>query len=211
MSDDEKQLISEQIAKRSFHVGRNPLDTAGMDTDDEEWMDQNPDYVDYVEECYQEMVDNEKGEDESMIPDNLRDEFMKVWIKSKNGPSGTLLKLINDIKEKFNVSYEYTCDGCIRFLKYGIEVHESHAETIQKYVIEAEAKLNTPPISKYYQKQYEKYMKPSVKDDIQDAFFEKVKSEPEKKRSISYGQDSFWRYDHGKETVKTHRYNLRGL
>ena len=32
-------------------------------------------------------------------------------------------------------------------------------------------------------------MKPSVKDDIQDAFFEKVKSEPE----------------------KTHRYNLRGL
>jgi len=56
-------------------------------------------------------------------------------------------------------------------------------------VIETEAKLNTPPISKYYQKQYEKYMKPLVKDDIQDAFFEKVKSEPE----------------------KTHRYNLRGL
>ena len=54
-------------------------------------------------------------------------------------------------------------------------------------------------------------MKPSVKDDIQDAFFEKVKSEPEKKRSINYGQDSFWRYDHGKETGKTHRYNLRGL
>ena len=78
-------------------------------------------------------------------------------------------------------------------------------------VIEAEAKLNTPTISKYYQKQYEKYMKPSVKDDIQDAFFEKVKSEPEKKRSINYGQDSFWRYDHGKETKKTHRYNLRGL
>ena len=188
MSDDEKQLIAEQIAKRSFDVGRNPLDTAGMDTDDEEWMDQNPDYVDYVEECYQEMVDNEK-EDESMSPYNLHDEFMKAWLKAKKGPSGTLLKLINDIKEKFNVSYEYTCDGCIRFLKYGIEVHESHAETIQKYVIEAEAKLNTPPISKYYQKQYEKYMKPSVKDDIQDAFFEKVKSEPE----------------------KTHRYNLRGL
>ena len=49
--------------------------------------------------------------------------------------------------------------------------------------------LDTAPISKYYQKQYEKYMKPLVKDDIQDAFFEKVKSEPE----------------------KTHRYNLRGL
>ena len=78
-------------------------------------------------------------------------------------------------------------------------------------VIEVEANLNTPPISKYYQKQYEKYMKPSVKDDIQDAFFDKVKSEPEKKRSINYGQDSFWRYDHGKETGKTHRYNLRGL
>ena len=183
MSDDEKQLIAE------------------------EWVDQNPDYV---EECYQEMVDNEKEEDESMIPVNLRDEFMKVWLKAKNGPSGTLLKLINDIKEKFNVSYEYTCDGCIRFLNYGIEVHESQAETIQKYVIEAES-VKHSPISKYYQKQYEKYMKPSVKDDIQDAFFEKVKSEPEKERSINYGQDSFWRYDHGKETKKTHRYNLRGL
>ena len=78
-------------------------------------------------------------------------------------------------------------------------------------VIETETKLNTPPISKYYQKQYEKYMKPLVKDDIQDAFFEKVKSEPEKERSINYGQDSFWRYEHGKETKKTHRYNLRGL
>jgi len=80
------------------------------------------------------------------------------------------------------------------------------AEQIAKRSFEAEA-----PISKYYQKQYEKYMKPSVKDDIQDAFFEKVKSEPEKERSINYGQDSFWRYDHGKETKKTHRYNLRGL
>ena len=58
MSDDEKQLVAERIAKRAFDVGRNPLDTAGMDTDDEEWMGENPDYGDYVEQVYQDLVDS---------------------------------------------------------------------------------------------------------------------------------------------------------
>ncbi len=58
MSDDDKQVVAERIAKRAFDLGRNPLDTAGMDTDDEEWMGENPDYEDYVEQVYQELVDS---------------------------------------------------------------------------------------------------------------------------------------------------------
>ena len=38
----------------------------------------------------------------------------------------------------------------------------------------------SPPVSKYYQKQYEKYVKPSEGDNIQEAFFEKVVEEPKK-------------------------------
>lgn len=45
--------------------------------------------------------------------------------------------------------------------------------------------LKTQPISKYYQKQYEKYMKPSSKADIQDAFFEEVKEKPKKKHTYN--------------------------
>ena len=53
-------LLPKRIAKRAFDVGRNPLDTAGMDTDDEEWMGENPDYGDYVEQVYQDLVDSKR-------------------------------------------------------------------------------------------------------------------------------------------------------
>ena len=46
-------------------------------------------------------------------------------------------------------------------------------------------KSKKPPVSKYYQKQYEKYMKPSDKGDIQEAFFEKVVEKPTKKHSYN--------------------------
>lgn len=52
---DEKQLRAEEISESAFEVGRNPLDTAGMDTDDEIWVDENPDYTDYIEQVYQEL------------------------------------------------------------------------------------------------------------------------------------------------------------
>jgi hypothetical protein len=52
----DKQSRAEQIAQSGFDVGRNPLDTAGMDTDDEIWVDENPDYSDYIEQVYKELV-----------------------------------------------------------------------------------------------------------------------------------------------------------
>jgi len=48
----DKMRRSEQIAKDSFEVGRNPLDTAGLDTDDEEWLHENPDCEDYIMEVW---------------------------------------------------------------------------------------------------------------------------------------------------------------
>ena len=45
------------------------------------------------------------------------------------------------------------------------------------------------PVSKYHQKQYEKFMKTTDKDDLKEAFVEKVEPEPE----------------------KVPRYNLRGI
>ena len=48
----DKMRRSEQIAKDSFEVGRNPLDTAGLDTDDEVWLHENPDCEDYIMEVW---------------------------------------------------------------------------------------------------------------------------------------------------------------
>ena len=57
---EEHQQRAEHIAQSGFDVGRNPLDTAGMDTDDEIWVDENPDYADYIEQVYKELVANKK-------------------------------------------------------------------------------------------------------------------------------------------------------
>ena len=59
---EEKQLRAEQIAENAYIVGRNPLDTAGMDTDDEIWVDEHPDYADYIEQHYKELK-NQGNED----------------------------------------------------------------------------------------------------------------------------------------------------
>jgi hypothetical protein len=53
---EDKQLRAEKIAMSSFEVGRNPLDSAGMDTDDEIWVENNPEYVDYIELVHKELV-----------------------------------------------------------------------------------------------------------------------------------------------------------
>jgi hypothetical protein len=58
----------------------------------------------------------------------------------------------------------------------------------KKSVMPAE-KSKSPPVSKYHQKQYEKFLKTTDKDDLKEAFFEKKPEEPE----------------------KVPRYNLRGM
>ena len=50
-------------------------------------------------------------------------------------------------------------------------------------------KPKSPPVSEYYRKQYEKFMKTTEEGDLKEAFVEKVEPEPE----------------------KVPRYNLRGI
>ena len=59
---------------------------------------------------------------------------------------------------------------------------------VKQYVIDTAEKSKSPPVSKYHQKQYEKFMKTTEKDDLKEAV-EKPEPEPE----------------------KVPRYNLRGL
>ena len=53
--DPDDMSRAELIAKRGFENNRNPLDTAGMDTDDEEWIRGNPQYEDYIMDHYNEL------------------------------------------------------------------------------------------------------------------------------------------------------------
>lgn len=51
---------AESLAKDAFKNKRNPLDTAGMDSDDEEWIYENPDYADYIMDFYNDLVAKKK-------------------------------------------------------------------------------------------------------------------------------------------------------
>tara|TARA_B110000914_G_C15159244_1_gene307580 strand:+ start:20 stop:289 length:270 start_codon:yes stop_codon:yes gene_type:complete len=55
----EHQHRAEQIAKSCFEVGRGLEDTAGMDTDDEVWIDEHPDYIYYIKQVEQDLKDIE--------------------------------------------------------------------------------------------------------------------------------------------------------
>ena len=48
MNSSEKTKRSEDIAKKCSDSDRHPLDTAGIDTDDEIWIDENSDCEDYI-------------------------------------------------------------------------------------------------------------------------------------------------------------------
>ncbi len=53
--DPNKMKRAELIAKRGLENNRNPLDTAGMDTDDEEWLYENSKYEEYIIDHYNEI------------------------------------------------------------------------------------------------------------------------------------------------------------
>jgi len=55
----EHQHRAEQIAKSCFEVGRSIEDSAGMDTDDEVWIDEHPDYIYYIKQVEQDLKDIE--------------------------------------------------------------------------------------------------------------------------------------------------------
>ena len=50
--EDDDLSRAQSIAKNGFDNGRNPLDIAGMDTDDEEWLEKNIEWEDYILDYY---------------------------------------------------------------------------------------------------------------------------------------------------------------
>ena len=56
MSEDTYERIK-KIAESGIETGRYPLDSGGMDTDDEVWIYANPQYVERVENVYKELLE----------------------------------------------------------------------------------------------------------------------------------------------------------
>jgi hypothetical protein len=112
-----------------------------------------------------------------------------------NGKPGSYRSFMNGIKKKFGITLKYDNHGDdyavpdLYFMKGTKECSREEMEKVQQYVIDTAEKSKSPPVSKYHQKQYEKFMKTTDKDDLKEAFVEKKPEEPEKKP----------------------RYNLRGM
>ena len=111
------------------------------------------------------------------------------------GKPGSYRAFMNDIKKKFGITLKYDNHGDeyampdLYFMKGKKECSREEMEKVKKYVIDTAEKSKSPPVSKYHQKQYEKFMKTTEKDDLKEAFVEKSEPEPE----------------------KVPRYNLRGI
>ena len=112
-----------------------------------------------------------------------------------NGKPGSYRTFMNGIKKKFGITLKYDNHGDdyaapdLYFMKGKKECSRAEMERVMKYVIDTAEKSKSPPVSKYHQKQYEKFMETTDKDDLKEAFVEKKPEEPEKKP----------------------RYNLRGM
>lgn len=111
------------------------------------------------------------------------------------GKPGSYRAFLNSIKNKFGITLKYDNYGDeyampdLYFMKGNKECSREEMKKVQQYVIDTAEKSKSPPVSKYHQKQYEKFMKTTDKDDLKEAFVEK--SEP--------------------ESEKVPRYNLRGM
>jgi len=111
------------------------------------------------------------------------------------GKPGSYRKFLNGIKTKFGITLKYDNHGddyaepTLYFMKGKKEASIYSISEVKKYVIDTAEKSKSPSVSKYHQKQFEKFMKTTNKDDLKEAFVEKVEPEPEKEP----------------------RYNLRGI
>jgi len=101
------------------------------------------------------------------------------------GKPGSYRKFLNGIKTKFGITLKYDNHGddyaepTLYFMKGKKEASIEEMKKVQQYVIDTAEKSKSPPVSKYHQKQYEKFMKTTEKDDLKEAFVEKVEPEPE--------------------------------
>jgi hypothetical protein len=101
------------------------------------------------------------------------------------GKPGSYREFMNDIKKKFGITLKYDNHGDeyampdLYFMKGKKEASRGEMEKVKKYIIDTAEKSKTPPVSKYHQKQYEKFMKTTENDDLKEAFVEKVEPKPE--------------------------------
>jgi len=101
------------------------------------------------------------------------------------GKPGSYRAFLNGIKTKFGITLKYDNHGddyaepTLYFMKGKKEASIYSISEVKKYVIDTAEKSKSPPVSKYHQKQYEKFMKTTDKDDLKEAFVEKVEHEPE--------------------------------
>ena len=101
------------------------------------------------------------------------------------GKPGSYRAFMNGIKKKFGITLKYDNHGDdyalpdLYFMKGKKECSRAEMERVMKYVIDTAEKSKSPPVSKYHQKQYEKFMKTTEKGDLKEAFVEKVEPEPE--------------------------------
>ena len=75
-----KTLRAESIAERGFDNDRNPLDTAGMDTDDEIWVYENPEWDDYIMEHYNSLLQQDYT---TSSDDEYSDSSEREWEKER--------------------------------------------------------------------------------------------------------------------------------
>ena len=107
------------------------------------------------------------------------------------GKPGSYRKFLNDIKTKFGITLKYDNHGddyaepTLYFMKGKKECSREEMEKVKKYVIDTAEKSKSPPVSKYHQKQYEKFVKTTEEDDLKEAFVEKSEPEPEKEPRYS--------------------------
>ena len=59
--DKVSQMIRlSKIINNSVETGRNPLDTAGLDTSDEEWLSENQQFSDYIFDEWKSKMSSKK-------------------------------------------------------------------------------------------------------------------------------------------------------
>jgi len=101
------------------------------------------------------------------------------------GKPGSYRAFLNGIKTKFGITLKYDNHGddyaepTLYFMKGKKECSIEEMKKVKQYVIDMAEKSKSPPVSKYHQKQYEKFMKTTEKDDLKEAFVEKSEPEPE--------------------------------
>ena len=111
------------------------------------------------------------------------------------GKPGSYRTFLNGIKKKFGITLKYDNHGddyaepTLYFMKGKKECSLEEMKKVKQYVIDTAEKSKSPPVSKYHQKQYEKFLKTTEDGDLKEAFVEKVEPESEPKP----------------------RYNLRGM